>query len=254
MDAQSVYQLPRREGGRAAALAHGIIALTPMRVLFGEFILDTDQRRLLAGEAEVRLSPKPFDLLALLIENRPKAVTKDVIFARLWRDVFVAENNLATLITDLRSALGDDAQRPQYIRTVYGYGYAFVAEAVEQTATPAENGPVDGRRTLSNWKLIHEHREIPLFEGPNIVGRSGAGVIVIESSTISRHHAKVSIAADRATLEDLGSKNGTWVGTVPVSERVPLRDGDELRLGSAVMVLRFRSEGPSTETIGTSDG
>jgi len=223
-----------------------------MRFSFGEFILDTDERRLLTGEREVRLSPKTFDLLAMLLESRPKALSKDVIFARLWPDTFVTENNLATLVTDLRSALGDDAHLPRYIRTVYAYGYAFVGDAVQQTAAPLEPVSNGSHIAPSHWRLIHEHREIPLVEGANILGRSGAGVIVLESSTISRHHARLSINGDTATVEDLGSKNGTWVGTVRVAATVPLQDGVELRLGSVVMVLRFRSEGSSTETIATS--
>jgi len=223
-----------------------------MRFSFGDFILDTDERRLLAGEREVRLSPKTFDLLAMLLESRPKVLSKDVIFARLWPEVFVTENNLATLITDLRAALGDDAHRPVYIRTVYAYGYAFIADAVEHTAAPLDPASDGPHRPPSAWRLIHEHREIPLTEGANVLGRSGAGVIVLESPTISRHHAKLSIEGDRATLEDLGSKNGTWIGTVPVTAGVPVQDGDELRLGSVVMVLRFRGDGSSTETVATS--
>jgi DNA-binding winged helix-turn-helix (wHTH) protein len=224
-----------------------------MRISFGEFILDTDERRLLAGEREVHLSPKTFDLLAMLLESRPKALSKDVIFARLWPDVFVTENNLATLVTDLRAALGDDAHRPEFIRTVYAYGYAFIGDAIEQSpiGTPLELVSDEPVRAPSEWRLIHEHREIPLVEGANVLGRSGAGVIVLESPTISRHHAKLSIAGDRATVEDLGSKNGTWIGTVPVAAAAPLRDGDELRLGSVVMVLRFGGDGSSTETVAT---
>lgn len=231
---------------------HGIITTVHMRIVFGEFTLDTDERRLMAGGREVRLSVKTFDLLAMLVEDRPKALSKDAIFTRLWPDTFVTENNLATLITDLRSALGDDAHHPQYIRTVYGYGYAFIADAVELNAVPVESASHERQRAPSDWRLLHEHREIALAQGDNVLGRSGAGVIVLDSSTISRHHAIISIAGDRATVKDLGSKNGTWVGTVPVTAAVPVHDGDELRLGSVVTTLRFRSAGTSTETIGTS--
>ncbi len=221
-----------------------------MRTAFGEFILDSDQRRLLAGAREVRVSPRAFDLLQLLLQNRPKALTKDELFSHLWPDTFVTENNLATLIADLRSALHDSAQSPQFIRTVYGYGYAFAGEAIEQPPRTAAAPPIDPA-DHALWKLIHEHTEIPLQPGNNILGRSGPGVIVIESPTISRHHASVRITRETAIVEDLGSKNGTWIGNTQVTTPVGLHDGDELRLGSIVVIVRFRARGPSTETIGS---
>ena len=215
-----------------------------MRVSFDRFILDSDQRLLLAGDKEVRLAPKAFDLLTLLIEERPKALSKDDIFQRLWPGTFVTENTLATAISDLRTALGDDAREPKFIRTSYAYGYSFVAAAASESSRAADTA-------LSPWKLIHEQREIVLRHGGNILGRSGDGVIVFDSPTISRHHARVSIAGDRATVEDLGSKNGTWVGTEAVTGSAPVKDGDELRLGSVVVVVRFSPPASSTETLGS---
>ena len=215
-----------------------------MRASFDRFVLDSDQRRLFANGEEIRLAPKAFDLLALLIEERPKALSKDEIFQRLWPGTFVTENNLATLISDLRTALEDDARQPHWIRTAYAYGYAFVGRATVASARETETQPA-----VSPWKLIHEQREILLRPGENTLGRSGAGVIVLDSPTISRHHARLSIAGDRATVEDLGSKNGTWIGTTPVTGSAPVKDGDELRLGSVVVLVRFSPPAPSTETV-----
>ena len=55
-----------------------------MRLAFGDFVIDFDERRLLSAQQEVRLTPKAFDLLRLLIETRPKALSKQEIFERLW--------------------------------------------------------------------------------------------------------------------------------------------------------------------------
>ena len=82
-----------------------------MRVAFHDFVADFDQRRLLAGEREIRLTPKAFQLLRLLIGSRPRALGKGELFAQLWPDTFVTENNLATLVAELRAALDDDARR-----------------------------------------------------------------------------------------------------------------------------------------------
>ena len=210
-----------------------------MRISFGEFTLDTDQRRLF-GADEIHLSPKAFELLKILVDNRPKALSKDEFFKHLWPDTFVTENNLATLVADLRAALKDDAQRPRFIRTVYGFGYAFTGTAVDES---------EPRSPSSGWKLVWDGGEVELTARENILGRTGPGVIVLESPTISRHHARITIAGDRARIEDLGSKNGTWVRNQPVTSPVDLHDGDELRLGSVLATVRFSPGTGSTETV-----
>jgi DNA-binding winged helix-turn-helix (wHTH) protein len=217
-----------------------------MRLTFGSFVLDLDQRRLLAGDADVRLQPKAFELLRLLVEARPKALGKDEILAAVWPGTFVGDNSLATVVRDLRIALDDDAQQPRFIRTVFGYGYAFVGDA---SPLPAHRAAApEAAAGISSWRLIHEHREIVLREGANVLGRSGHDVLVFDSPTVSRHHAVVRVDGERATVEDLGSKNGTWIGTDRVSGPVALSDGHELRLGSVVAVARFLNDADSTQT------
>ena len=214
-----------------------------MRLTFGTFVLDLDQRRLFNGGAEVHLQPKAFELLRRLVEARPRALSKDELLAAVWPGTFVTENNLATVVRDLRTALGDDAQEPRYVRTAYGYGYAFVTEA-----TPA--GPVNAvARGISNWRLIHDHREIALRDGPNLLGRAGADVVVLDSPTVSRHHAVVHVAGDGATVEDLGSKNGTWLGDVRVTAPTALANGQELRLGSVRLTVSRLRDDLSTQTV-----
>ena len=136
-----------------------------MEIAFGEFVVDLDQRRLLRGDREIRLTSKGFALLQVLIENRPKALKKDELVARVWPGTFVGDNNLATLVTDLRTALGDPAQDPRFIRTVYGYGYAFVGETSAQSPVAQAS-----RIEASPWRLIHEDREIVLQPGENLLG------------------------------------------------------------------------------------
>ncbi len=216
-----------------------------MRLAFGAFVLDLDQRRLFADETEVHLQPKAFEVLRLLVDARPKALSKDEILAAVWPGTYVGENNLATVVRDLRSALGDDAQEPRYVRTAFGYGYAFVGEASPVASTVAAADAA----AVSDWRLIHDYREIVLREGPNVLGRTGVDVVVLDSPTVSRHHAVIHVAGDAATIDDLGSKNGTWVGTSRVSAPMAIADGAELRLGSVVLVARRRRHALTTETV-----
>jgi len=213
-----------------------------MRLAFGNFVIDFGERRMLADDREIHLTPKAFDLLRLLIENRPKALSKQDIFEHLWPGTFVSENNLAALIADLRATLGDQAAEPRFIRTVYAYGYAFVGDAVPSSAGTAG-------RDSARWLLLFNGRELPLQPGDNILGRTGEGVIALDAPSVSRQHARLTIANGKAVIEDLGSKNGTWVGPVEVTSPTPLKNGDAIRLGSLVVTIHVAGHAMTTETV-----
>src|SRR5438093_1939117 len=105
-----------------------------MRLRFGDDVFDSGTREVLRAGQPLAISPKAFDLLDLLIDCRPRAVSKAEIHARLWPDVHVSEANLGNLVVELRSVLGDDARRPRVIRTVARFGYAFIAPALPERA------------------------------------------------------------------------------------------------------------------------
>jgi DNA-binding winged helix-turn-helix (wHTH) protein len=212
-------------------------------VRFAEFTRDTDTRQVLGADRELHLSPKAYELLTILVESRPRALSKNELYERLWPATFVSEVNLATLIAEIREALGDDARKPRFIRTAHRFGYAFCG-----TTTEAPRG--DDAVTTFCW-LLTGGRRLPLRLGENILGREPDDGINLDSPTVSRRHARISISGTDAVLEDLGSKNGTFVGGEPVSTAVPLKDGDEIRTGS--VVCRFRMQLPKGTTA-TSDG
>ena len=81
------------------------------------------------GPAPIPLTPRAFDLLALLVHERPKAISKDGLLKALWPDSFVTDGSLSQVVTELRQALGDSPREPEYIRTVHRYGYAFCGHA-----------------------------------------------------------------------------------------------------------------------------
>src|SRR5262245_19992331 len=94
-------------------------------VSFGDFVLDPDAREVRRGDDPVLLSPKAYQLLELLVVNRPKAFSKSALQDQLWPDTFVVEKNLVNLIAEIREALGDDAAHPRFVRTIHRFGYAF---------------------------------------------------------------------------------------------------------------------------------
>lgn len=206
-----------------------------MRASFGDFILDTDCRELSRGGRPVPLQPKAFHLLQILFESRPKAVSQQELYDRLWPDTFVEKSNLHNLIYQVRAALGDEDQT--IIRTAYGFGFMFAAPAVLAFSNAA-------------WQIVVGDREFDLHDGENIVGRDPGVAVRIESRSISRHHARIIVTPERVTIEDLGSKNGTSVGGRRLHEPCALRDGDRIMFGTVGAVVRSVQPTLSTVTDG----
>jgi DNA-binding winged helix-turn-helix (wHTH) protein len=209
-----------------------------MRFSFGEHVLDTGTRELLRDGEPVSLSPKAFQLLHLLVERRPNAISKSDLQDQLWPDTHVLEANLANLVADLRAALGDDPRRPRYIRTVHRFGYAFRdAEEVAPAAAPKR----------ARWRLVWRGGEAAVGPGDHVLGRDDDLDVTLDFPTVSRRHARLTITRDGATLADLDSKNGTFVNGRRLNGSADLADGDEIRLGS--LRLRLRRAPTSTETV-----
>lgn len=206
-----------------------------MKVDFGDSQLDTDARRLVRDGQEVALTPKAFQLLELLVEKRPNAVSKPQIHARLWPGTFVSEVNLATLVFELRQALGDDAKKPRWLRTVRGFGYALNTDEEESTPPQEETAPTTRPAT---GRLVWGDQVIRLAWGENLLGRTDDAVILVDASGVSRRHAVVTLAEDGAVLTDCGSKNGTWLNGSRIDGPRPLADYDEIELGQAKLVYR----------------
>src|SRR4030095_722414 len=100
-----------------------------MQVRFDEFTLDTDTRQLRQGDAERHLSPKAFDLLRILVEHRPRVLSKAELREQLWPATLVSEATLASVVSEVRDALGDTGREGRYVRTGPRFGYAFIATA-----------------------------------------------------------------------------------------------------------------------------
>ena len=109
---------------------------------FGPFTLDPSKRRLLRDGEAVRLTPKAFETLLALVEVRGTTIGKDELLKRVWGDTVVEENNLNQSITALRKALGDSRSESQYIATIPGQGYRFVADVREVSAGETEASAV----------------------------------------------------------------------------------------------------------------
>ena len=93
------------------------------------------------------------------------------------------------------------------------------------------------------------HRRFVLSAGINTIGREPASTVCINDASVSRGHARIVIADDQATLEDLNSKNGTTVMGEPVTGPTILHDGDEMEFGHVKgWFIVEASEDPPTTT------
>jgi len=179
---------------------------------FDQFALDSGTRQLLRDGKEVHVSPKAFDLLCALVE--------------------------------VRRALGDSAEEPTFVQTLHRFGYRFIAAVHEDI--PADEEPVTPH--VRHW-LVWETRQIPLGNGPNVLGRAPDAGVWIDAPGVSRSHAQITVAGRDATVEDLGSKNGTFVKGERITAPYHLADGDQIRLGSVVITFRIPPPAGSTESV-----
>jgi DNA-binding winged helix-turn-helix (wHTH) protein len=206
-----------------------------MRFRFGDFVLDTDRRQLLRRGEPVHLPPKTFQLLEILAEERPKAVAQQDLYDRLWPETFVEKSNLHNLVYQLREAL-DDAEQTM-IRTVYGFGFSFAA-------------PVSDAAPAALWQVVIGSHEFDLNDGENLVGREREASVRIDSGSISRRHARITVSPRGVTLEDLDSKNGTTLRGRRVHSASDLRDGDRIVFGTVAAILRAVRPANTTQTAG----
>jgi DNA-binding winged helix-turn-helix (wHTH) protein len=210
---------------------------------FGDLTLDEETRQLLSNEGERHLSPKAFELLTLLLARWPRALSKVELQERLWPATFVQETNIAGLVAEIRRALGDTASSPRFVRTVYRFGYRFVGE-VTTNREEAQPGSLRSRPYL-----VFDDRQIMLMDGANVIGRAPDATIHIDSPGVSRSHARILIENGEATLEDLGSKNGTHLNGTRIAMPSPLSDGSEIRLGAVLLTFRTAPQISPTETV-----
>jgi len=203
-----------------------------VRLEFGDCVLDRDTREVSRRGKAVHVEPKAYRLLELLIDSRPRALSKQELQDALWPQTYVSELALSRLVSVLREALGDSTKKPRLIRTVHGYGYAFCGEA---GGAP----PLTGRRGGSelHCRLVMGSRSFALAAGENVIGRDPAAAVWLDRASVSRRHARLVVGSRSATLEDLGSRNGTHVAGKRIDSPTGISSGDSIRIGGVSLVF-----------------
>lgn len=212
-----------------------------MRVRFDGFVLDTDRKVLSRGGAPVRLTPRALRLLAFLVAERPRAVSKKELIDTIWSGSIVEESNLKTLVLEIRTALEERGGRAGVIRTVYGHGYAFEGDAVEERVDTARAPRI---------RIEAHGRTLLLPTGVHDIGRLPSCAIYLDAPSVSRVHARLHVTEEGALLEDNGSKNGTFANGVRVAAPVPLSRQAVVRCGDVELRIERMGAAPDeTATI-----
>jgi DNA-binding winged helix-turn-helix (wHTH) protein len=203
-------------------------------------VVDVGGRLVRRKGIEVQLAPKAFELLLILVKNQPNAVRHEQLHAALWPGVHVSETSLAALVTQLRKALGDRSGDGRVIRTLHRVGYAFIGDAIVSGHTPAVGGPV--------CRLIWHGESIEVPAGQSVIGRDRGCAVQIDADSVSRQHARLNVDGQEVSIEDLGSKNGTWVAGERIRGAAALTDGISVRLGSETLRFEIVLDGRPTKT------
>jgi len=207
---------------------------------FGKFDFDPLTRRVRCEGVDIHLTPKAFELLAALLDGAPRVVSKRELHARLWPGGAVADATLVALIKQLRAALDDRDRAAPLIRTVHRVGYALeISLAHREPAMPS---------VATRWLTLGQRR-LSLATGENIVGRDETASVRLDDPMVSRRHARILVSSSGAHIEDLGSKNGTFIDGQPIAAGpMPLRDGIQLAFGTVLVVYGESGNGTPTLT------
>jgi len=155
-----------------------------LRLRFSDYVLDTERRELWRGTQPVRVEPQVFDLLAFLVENRDRVVTKDDVFAAVWHGRIVSEATLSSRINAVRRAIGDTGEKQHLLRTVHRHGFRFVGEV----ASADVNARLSARVSESGDALEQKIRFCRSPDGTRLaIGNVGSGAALVKTANWLNH-------------------------------------------------------------------
>jgi DNA-binding winged helix-turn-helix (wHTH) protein len=232
---------------------------------FGEFELDVAAYALRRAGQRIKLEKIPMEVLVLLVRRAGTLVNRTEIQAALWgSDVFVDQDSaINTAIRKIRRALADDAEHPRFVETVVGKGYRFIAPLEPDGADVCLKGSgVDvGKKSsdrlghrLPNYVITRGKRQFVLDRGENLLGRDPEATVYIDHPSVSRRHARISIDSARAVLEDLKSRNGTFVDGRKIETPTDIHHGAIIGLGPITLTFVVLPAIASTLPMSDSSG
>jgi TolB-like protein len=221
---------------------------------FGPFELDLATVELRNGDAACCLEPQVFALLALLVENRERLVSKEEIIDKVWDGRVVSDAAVASRVKSVRQALGDSGKSQQFVRTIHGRGYRFVAEARASHGTAARPSgvaatPLEGASTV-NGQLEKSSRPSLAVLPFRLIGDGG-------------RYAPLAVALPDELITELSRLRWLFVTARASSFRLRASDTDVSEIGALLRVryclwgtveVSDRSVVVAVELVNTADG
>jgi DNA-binding winged helix-turn-helix (wHTH) protein/tetratricopeptide (TPR) repeat protein/TolB-like protein len=234
--------------------------LTPARYRFGPFLLRLDQRVLYRDGQVVPLTPRPLDMLVVLLEHAGEIVSRETLLERVWQDAFVEEANLRKNISLLRTTLGPQLGEEQFIRTVPKRGYLLavpVTVEYDETDSPVISphaSPADGAAAAPSPAILAT-REAPW---PWIVSAAVLIVFAAGGLVLALHHRNQAMAEDSTpgrsvavtAFRNLGGQpEKAWMG-VAIQETLAA----DLATGGGLQVVDGQRATQAERDLGLTDG
>lgn len=216
-----------------------------MRYRFGELILDLGTGRLESRDGELQLRPQAFRLLAVLVEEAPRVLSQDELLDRVWGAEHLSSNSVRQAVSELRTVLGDPADRPRFIATVHRRGYRFVAP-LERIEDPAPEPPVPAPRAPERQRPRRVSARTLRWAAAAVVvavlGFAAVQLLVARGRAPASPEARPSLAV--LPFANLGLEAGSeWMGgAVAEVLRYELSGAGRLRLVPGETVARMGQE------------
>lgn len=219
----------------------------------GGWLVQPSLNRLSRQGRTVHVEPKLMDVLVFLASRPGEVTSKEELLEAVWGRPYIAESVLSRAIAELRRALDDNAAAPDIVETIRKRGYRVIA-AVEAVGAPTGN---DGAGKVPDAPvgageapvvLVWGQRELPFSVGSFVIGRAADAALRLRTPRASRHHARLTVGECHVSLEDLGSKNGTFVRGSRITLPTELVDGDDVTIGGEVFIVRLSVSSGTTLT------
>lgn len=141
-----------------------------MRYLFEDYALDTDRRELRRGADVVRVAAQVFDILAYVIGNRDRVVSKDDLIAAVWDGRIVSDSAVTTRLKVVRDAIGDSGKEQRLLKTLPRKGFRFVGSVWEERVHPAASATAISLATSGSAGHLSNRPSIVVLPFTNLSG------------------------------------------------------------------------------------
>lgn len=218
---------------------------------FAGFELDLAAYVLRAHGEAVRLEKIPMEILILLVQRAGTLIERSEMAAAVWGPGVFLEQEAAinTAVRKIRQVLRDDAAAPRFVQTVVGKGYRFIASVERINADEPGISSNPHEAACPRYVVRVGGQEFVLPAGETVLGRDPSAGVYVDHPSVSRRHARLSIKGGRAQIEDLDSRNGTYVNGRRLDGPSEIREDAIIGLGPVTLVFCVLRAPASTQSM-----